>query len=345
LKVLWVDDLLLSPTDTEMNTDIINGITINTNTNLEFPYQAKPSKSDFVLWKDSVHRSLCIYRNDISGWKAIVRSRFAPSGIPTYGDDPQSDYKDIVEAIAYHLNLKDKFNYLPSKFKDIIGNINLPDHEGFSLVQALKSGNAVLANDGSYLEHKKIGTHAYLLVSKDTDLGQIKGSALSPHSDLMSSAPTEHYGAIAVITILVVLLYHHKEDGLGWPQVTLYIDNDEIVRQGDIKFPKFRNAKQYLVHDYDLWMVTSSLLRSIHLSVDFEWVKGHQTLDVNNEDILPILLNTEVDKLATEQYKRADTLKHRGLFCTLELFAITKKAFMYNVLKMLSLQGNLIMLS
>jgi hypothetical protein len=156
LKVLWVDDLLLSPTDTEMNTDLINGIKINTNTNLEFPYQAKPSESDFVLWKDSVHRSLCIYRNDITGRKAIVRSRFTPSGIPMYGGDPQCDYKDIVKAISAHPTLSDKFKYLPSKFKDIIGNINLPDDDGTSLVQALKSGNAVLASDGSYLEHKKL---------------------------------------------------------------------------------------------------------------------------------------------------------------------------------------------
>jgi ribonuclease HI len=130
----------------------------------------------------------------------------------------------------------------------------------------------------------------------------------------MSSAPTEHYGTIAEITILIVLLYHYKEDGLGWPEVTLYIDNEEVVTWGYIRNPRFWNVKQYMVHNYDLWMATNSLLNSIHLKVNFEWIQGHQQFDKQNENILPILLNTEVDKLATNQYTKQEHPPHRGTF-------------------------------
>jgi hypothetical protein len=135
--------------------------------------------------------------------------------------------------------LSQKFDHLPKQFKDIVGDLQLPDDDGQSFLNSLKNGNAALASDGSFMEHLYKGTHTYILVSKDTDFGQIKGSATCPHSDHMSSAPAEHYGAIAVLLILIVLLYHYEEDGLGWPAVTLYIDNEEVVNRGQNRNPKF----------------------------------------------------------------------------------------------------------
>jgi hypothetical protein len=55
LRLLWVSDLLISPSSTLMDTDIINGNKICHNTTLQFLYQAKPSKADFSLWKDCIH--------------------------------------------------------------------------------------------------------------------------------------------------------------------------------------------------------------------------------------------------------------------------------------------------
>jgi hypothetical protein len=96
--------------------------------------------------------------------------------------------------------------------------------------------------------------------------------------------------------------------------VDLFIDNEEIVTRGQWRNPKFRNVEQYLVHDYDLWMVTNCLLDSIQLQVYFEWIQGHQNIDADEENILPKLLNTEVDKLATCQYIKEAIPPHRGAF-------------------------------
>jgi hypothetical protein len=130
----------------------------------------------------------------------------------------------------------------------------------------------------------------------------------------MSSAPTEHYGALAILLTVAVLLYHYNEDGLGWPAVTCYIDNEEIVNRSNSPYPKFCNVQQYLVHDYDLWLLTSHLLSSIKLHVEFELVRGHQTADDHNENIMATLLNIKVDKMATEQYNKCKSIPHRGAF-------------------------------
>jgi hypothetical protein len=195
-----------------MDVDIINGNKINSSSKLQFPYQKRPTQANFVVWKDSVHKSLCIYRLDPSNHRTIVRSHFPPSGTSHTGSISQSDYTDIIRAISGYTTLAQKFNNLPFKFKDIIGDLHLPEDEGQSLIQALKDRTVALASDGSYMENLHKGTHAYLLVLQDSDLGLIQGSATSPHSDRMSSVPTEHYGAIAVSTVLVVLLYHHNKD-------------------------------------------------------------------------------------------------------------------------------------
>jgi hypothetical protein len=222
----------------------------------------------------------------------------------------QSDFEDIITAISSQPTLAKKFQSLPSRFSDIIGDICLPSDEGYSLLCSLKDGNAVLASDGSYYEELNKGTHAYILVSKDSNEGQIKGAAISPHSDHMSSAPTEHYGALAVIIILVVLLYHHNESGYGWPSVTLFIDNEEIVTRGNILQPTFHNVQQYLVHDFDLWKVTSELQQSLQLNINFEWVRGHQTADDTNDNNMAILLNIDVDRMATAQYAKQHSVPH-----------------------------------
>jgi hypothetical protein len=109
-----------------------------------------------------------------------------------------------------------------------------------------------------------------------------------------TQAPTEHYGALTVLTILVVLLCHHNEDGLGWPKVTIFIDNEEIVNRGNTQTPKFCNVEQYLAHDYDLWMTTSALLQALHLAVEFEWVRGHQDVNEQNQNLTATLLNNVV---------------------------------------------------
>jgi hypothetical protein len=110
------------------------------------------------------------------------------------------------------------------------------------------------------------------------------------------------------------LLYHHSEDGHRWPTLLLYIDNQEVVDRGSKKNPNFLNIRQYLTHDFDLWMVLSHLQKHMALRVEFEWIKGHQTPTDDMDKNVGILLNIDVDNLATAQYAKHTISPQRGVF-------------------------------
>jgi hypothetical protein len=260
LKLLWVLDLLISPSSTLMDTDIINGNKICHTTTLQFPYQAKPSKADFSLWKDCIHQCFCKYITPEGKTRAeihIAQRVISPQQFNI--ESINSDYNDILQALQNIPTLDAKFNNLPCRFKDIIGDIELPYDSREIIIQALKQGTAVSESDGSYLEDEHRGSHAYKIIATDTDEGYIQGASISPASDKMSSAPTKHYGAISILVVLIVLLYHHNEDRYGWPTLVLYIDNEEVVNRGSTNNPSFMKIGQYLTHDFDLWMVMSHL--------------------------------------------------------------------------------------
>jgi hypothetical protein len=64
-----------------------------------------------------------------------------------------SDYDEIIAAIHAGDTLQKKISPLPTRFKDIIGTIILPQDDGEGLLMALRSGRALLASDGSYMQH------------------------------------------------------------------------------------------------------------------------------------------------------------------------------------------------
>jgi hypothetical protein len=174
--------------------------------------------------------------------------------------------------------------------------------------------NVRLASDGSYLQNLNTGSHAYKLLHKDNEISAISGAAMSPHSDRMSSSPTEHYGAIAMLTTLIVLFEHHGLTAKTLPSLTLLIDNKEVVDRGSVLYPEFMNIKEYLTHDYDLWCVLSNLQINLKTTVHFEWIKGHQSLTDEEPSKDSIQINNDVDKLASDMYKFNLPSPHRGVF-------------------------------
>jgi hypothetical protein len=111
--------------------------------------------------------------------------------------------------------------------------------------------------------------HAYKLISKaDADMS-IYGSAYSPNSNKMSSSPTEHYSAISVLIILVVLSIHFDKDCSKWPGTILLVDNNKVVNRGN-STPLFLNVQTYPMHDYNLWMLMVELQNFLQVTVMFE---------------------------------------------------------------------------
>jgi hypothetical protein len=314
LKVLWVRDLFQTGTE-NLDWHIVRGLKQNESHPLTFPFQNKPSVKAFTLWKEFIFRSFVVLRQDDQGQSVYRLPDSVDSTISTLPTKTSpTDFDDIITSINFDGNLCSKFKALPQRFKDIIGSITLPSDEGQGLVAALKIGQTILASDGSYLLSQNRGSHAYKIISKVDGTVYFEGYSLSPNSNKMSSSPTEHYGAIAILTILVVVIHHQKVSARGWPDVTLLIDNKEVVDRGEELWPSFMNVSNYLVHDFDLWMVMAELQRRLFLTINFQWIRSHQT-DVSPEtDSTLVQLNNDVDILASKAYSAQSALVERGTF-------------------------------
>jgi hypothetical protein len=231
LKVLWVRDLL-QPDSDQLDWHLIRGLRQNDTHPLKFPYQGKPSQKAFTLWKELIFWTFVVTEEN----KGKLSYQLPKNAIPHASKLPlvksPTDFDDITAAIDVDGDLQSKFAALPKWFKDIIGKINLPSDDGAGLIHALSTGDALLASDGSYMQSLGKGTHAYQMISKSDNRVHVEGLALSPNSDKMSSSPTKHYGAIAVLTILVVILHHNKVSSKLWPDVILLIDNQDVVDRG-----------------------------------------------------------------------------------------------------------------
>jgi hypothetical protein len=62
------------------------------------------------------------------------------------------------------------------------------------------------------------------------------------------------------------------------------------------------NVSKYLVHDFNLWMVMAELQRRLYITIDFQWIRGHQTDESIANDPIHIQMNQTVDALATKVY-------------------------------------------
>jgi hypothetical protein len=131
-----------------MDTEIINGTKIYSS-NLQFPYQAKPSRADFSFWKDCIHQCFCKYVTPADSTRAEIHiAHQIDHPIKFSVDSMSGDYYDILLSIKDQCTLDNKFNNLPRKLKDIIGDISIPWDNGQSLLSVLKNGTAVSASNG-----------------------------------------------------------------------------------------------------------------------------------------------------------------------------------------------------
>ena len=81
-------------------------------------------------------------------------------------------------------------------------------------------------------------------------------------------------GGLGILLLLHALYIYFEAD---FPvDMTIFIDNAEVIRRGTKKVPKL-GIKQQLVLDYDLWATTERLQAELICNIQWEWVKGHQT--------------------------------------------------------------------
>jgi hypothetical protein len=89
------------------------------------------------------------------------------------------------------------------------------------------------------------------------------------------------------------------------------------------------NIGQYLTYHYN--GILSQLQCHLALQIEFEWIKGHQTANEDLEDVVGILFNTNVDKLATNHFVKQTTVPQCMVHFLQEQYATIKMGIMYRI--------------
>ena len=154
----------------------------------------------------------------------------------------------------------------------------------------IKHNKAFAGSDGSVKDRR--GGHAFC-ITDNTCTNIIWGSAPTVGSTReMSSLWTEHGGAIGILLLLHALYIYFEADSPA--ELTIYIDNSEVVRRGTHTVPRL-GIKQQLALDYDLWATTERLQEALLCKIRWEWAKGHQTQGRGSKWKLDVEINNFCD--------------------------------------------------
>ena len=135
----------------------------------------------------------------------------------------------------------------PTELLSLFGGIQISDREGKGIMMCIHNNNAHAGSDGSVKDGK--GGHAFC-ITDNSFTKTIWGFASTVGSlREMSSLRAEHGGASGIL-LLIHALYIHFEAVLP-AEITIFIDNAEVIRRGTHKVPRL-GIKQQLVLNYDL---------------------------------------------------------------------------------------------
>ena len=131
-------------------------------------------------------------------------------------------------------SLQDTLLQYPPELLSLLGHCPVTDNEGYIIMTQLGLNNASAGSDGSVKDG--IGGHSFCIAT-NTFSHHIWGQARSVgHTEDMSSLRTEHAGALGVLLLLYGM--HVYFPHLPMPnELTLYIDNSEVVRRGECPLP------------------------------------------------------------------------------------------------------------
>ena len=194
-------------------------------------------------------------------WRDTIKSVFcSDNGIYPKNLGPPIEHPEVGGIIEHASSFSAILATYPSRFRDVLGNRLIGDHQVVYIIQPLKDGKLYAGSDGSVKDEK--GSHAYGFTN-GKEVGMIYGGAAkSPGSrEEMSSLRAEHCGAISILLILYAIQIHMGPDfdysDMG---VDIWIDNAEVLSRGNNK--KYKDGiKGHLVLDYDMWSVMNMLQR------------------------------------------------------------------------------------
>ena len=239
---------------------------------------------------------MCIlgWDNTIHPVKA-VGTTLACCGVPT------TDIREVKNIWRVCKTTKEQLERLHAKFKMLIWTMHIQEDNERQFVQELQKGKVQMGSNDSYCPNTKQGTHGHdrlELHNYDYFLEGFTGSPAS-NKDEMSSLPTEHFGMVAVLLVLLAVTYKvlHIEKGI------IHLDNEEVTKRGNNKKTAYK-LSEFCKKDYNLICLTKKIITELPIGkVVFKWIKGHQeTTEENSEETQLITLNNRCNELARKAY-------------------------------------------
>ena len=128
------------------------------------------------------------------------------------------------------LSIREYIDALPSFYRQVIGDVTLPNDDGIHLAQVLRTGQTIWAyTDGSV--KNKIAAHSYLLIcGEDLQDNQITGAGeTTGDPNTICSLQPEHTGALAAMILTVIIECKYQLNG-SKGYLNMGIDNITVVK-------------------------------------------------------------------------------------------------------------------
>ena len=137
----------------------------------------------------------------------------------------------------------------------------------------------------------------------EDDKYKIIGYGATPSTTDMSSTTTEHYGVLAVLTLLHAMNKMYKHEVQFLP-ITIISDSKETVERAN-KIDDPTNISKTLTPDYDLGEMIRQLKTDLPYRINVTWIKAHQDKNSKGKKAYGPLtqeayLNCKADQYAKE---------------------------------------------
>ena len=308
IRAIFISNLLSDDMLT-IKREYLDGSMISNTQPFHFHPICKPTKLEWLEWK------AFIFRNFLAG-AYYITPQLQPISSWT-GNTLKLNEVSMLECMNWNQPLPTIIEMLPPVWKQILGNIQLPDDDGEYVYKSIQNGVAIAASDGSVvtIDNESYGGHSYSIQAWDTDKHRISGEAPTPHSTNVSSLTTELYGLLASTLLIYILGKKYDTDQNLNASTIITADNKQAIQMGN-EWNTPLNISETNTHEYDLWTLLYQLKTAVPLTVSYKWIKGHQDQLKSGEKIYgpftrPVQLNIQMDHLAKRAAKQSSSMPVR----------------------------------
>ena len=208
----------------------------STQTTIVYPYQPDPPAHAWKEWR------IMLITTYMAAARVDMQSEYIPIHNQTLTPFPVDDpIPPSWPPHSRYLSLTDIIARMPDVWRQAVGTVELPVDDGEDIAEILRSGSTIRAwSDGSVASG--IGAHAYTIRSFCTGTdNHVSGDAVTPgHPDTISSLRSEHYGALAILLIVLAIEWKYSLEATGY--IVLHIDNMEVVNRTKFGVPMSMSA-------------------------------------------------------------------------------------------------------